>query len=382
MYVISILLTKIVYRIINILNLGAGYTWPGHLVLKIYPGIISEIKNKLPDKVVFVSGTNGKTTTVKLIKHILEKKDMKVMTNSSGANLLNGIVSSVLLASDLGGNFSYEAAVFEVDESTLPPLLKDIRPSILALLNLSRDQLDRHWETDIVLDKWEEAVANLGEDTVLVLDETQDKFEVISRSYKGTISYFNDDRKFLYSTDLKGSFNAKNVNCAILTAEKLGVRKDEAARSLKDFEFAYGRGEMVREFDKNWQILLAKNPESMNQNLNMLLEEGIDQELVLFVLSDNIPDGLDVSWIYDVRPELITKVCKNKEVFVSGKRALDMAVRLRYTGVDVSGQNISENLKNTIEKISDMDSIKNVTVLPNYSSMLEVRNILVGRKIL
>jgi hypothetical protein len=59
-----------------------------------------------------------------------------------------------------------------------------------------------------------------------------------------------------------------------------------------------------------------------------------------------------------------------------------MAVRLRYAGVDVSGKNISENLKNTIEKIFDMDSIKNVTVLPNYSSMLEVRNILVGRKIL
>jgi UDP-N-acetylmuramyl tripeptide synthase len=99
-------------------------------------------------------------------------------------------------------------------------------------------------------------------------------------------------------------------------------------------------------------------------------------------LNDLIPDGHDVSWIYDTNQELIFKVCANKEVFVSGLRNYDMAIRIGYAGVAVKESNTTSNINNVVKQICAQNEITNVLVLPNYSAMLQVRKILVGRKIL
>jgi len=382
MYVLSIIITKIISKLINVLNLGSGHTWPGHLVLKIYPEVIGSIKQRLPEKIIYISGTNGKTTTSKLIRHLAEKQNMKVLHNDTGANLLNGVVSSVLLNSGFMGDLDFDLAVFELDEFTLPKMMEEIAPGILVLLNLSRDQLDRHWEIDVVVDKWEEAVEGLPEETALILDKGQSSFESIAEKHKGEVLFFNNDTKNLSHTNLIGSFNAKNVNCALLVAEKLGISKDRARESLKDFEYAYGRGEKLVYKQKEWKILLAKNPESLNQNLKLLLEGTTTYDSIFYILNDNIPDGLDVSWIYDADPRLIRKASEHKEVYVAGVRALDMAVRLQYAGVKVKKEAVQEDLKEAIRKVVANDETKKIVILPNYSAMLEFRKIVLGKSIL
>lgn len=382
MYIISILISKFTNFIIKLLKLGSGYTWPGNIVLEIYPKVLEKINIKLPSEVVFVSGTNGKTTTVKLIKHILESQGARVLSNGSGANLINGVVSTVLLNSDMRGRIPYDIAVFELDELNLPKIMEYIKPKILVLLNLSRDQLDRYWEKDVIFDKWVNAVSNINSDTTLILDKNQPEFIDLAKEHQGKTHYFDEDLSVLSGTNLIGNFNAKNVNCALLVSEKLGVDRDISQASLKEFNFAYGRGEIINYKDKVFQIFLAKNPESLNQNLKLINDGDIEFDTILYILNDNIPDGKDVSWIYDVDPTLINNVNTNREIFVSGKRALDMAVRLHYAQTKLLQENIKSNYKDIIKKIASDQNIKRVAVLPNYSAMLEFRKEVVGRKIL
>ncbi len=128
MYIISITFAKIIYWFIKLFNIGAGFTWPGHFVLKMNPRILKEISKRLPDKVVLISGTNGKTTTAKLATHILRRSGYKVLHNDTGANLLNGIVSTALLNSDYRGELNFDYTVFELDEFTLPRIMQEVRP--------------------------------------------------------------------------------------------------------------------------------------------------------------------------------------------------------------------------------------------------------------
>ncbi len=382
MYIISIIFTKIVNKVITTFRLGSGNTWPGHLVLKLNPYIWKDIKKSLPERVAFITGTNGKTTTSKMLRHILEKQGMHVLHNETGANLLNGVVSSILLHSDLRGSLPYEAAVFELDEFTLPVLIKHIKPQVVAFLNLSRDQLDRHWELDVVLEKWQKVVRHMSHEQGLILDRTVSNLRLLAESFSGETSFFDDDLQILSGTGLKGDFNAKNANCALILAEKLGVPGPEAEKSLQDFAYAYGRGEKTLYADRNWQILLAKNPESMNQNLKLIQAENSSTDTILYILNDNIPDGLDVSWIYDIDPKQLRAASRSKKVYVSGKRALDMAIRLQYSGVDVVKENVSSNLREVVNKMIGDGHVRKILVLPNYSAMLAIRKILVGRKIL
>lgn len=379
---LSLYLAKIVNTLIKILHLGSGFTWPGHIALTIFPDILKSSKFKFPYGVVLISGTNGKTTTSKLLTHILNYSGLKVVHNKTGANLLNGIVSEILLSMDLFGNHNSDIGVFEVDENNLPLILNYIDPSVLVLLNLSRDQLDRYGEVDLILERWMSSVKNLKNDTELVIDGTQSYFNPIIESFKGETTRFDDTADYVSMTSLLGKFNAKNVNAAVFTSMLIGIDEDVIVESLGDFTSAYGRGELVEYAEKEFQILLAKNPASFNNNLEALVEENISCDAVWIILNDNIPDGRDVSWIYDINPVLLEKAFSDKAVYISGTRSLDMAIRLQYAGVTVMQENIFMKDSALLQKLISQDPIENIVVLPNYSAMLNVRNILVGRKIL
>ena len=100
--------------------MGAGYTWPGHVALTLYPTLFSSTKLRFPKGIVFISGTNGKTTTAKLLTHFLNANGLKVTHNNTGANLVNGIASAILLDMNWRGNLTSERLGFVIYQLMLP----------------------------------------------------------------------------------------------------------------------------------------------------------------------------------------------------------------------------------------------------------------------
>jgi lipid II isoglutaminyl synthase (glutamine-hydrolysing) len=375
MLYITILITRLTSFFISVLNLGEGYTWPGHIALKLYPRLLKSKAIDYPKGIVLISGTNGKTTTSKILTHLLECADLKVVHNKTGANLTNGIVSTILLDMNLFGKVQSDVGVFEVDEFSLPGVLAALNPKILILLNLSRDQLDRYGEVDIILDRWKDAIKEVSK-TTLILDSDQARLREIV--FDGQIKTFDSDPELLEKTSLHGPFNAKNVNACAVAARIFGLSEEQIYHGLETFEAAYGRGEVLEYGNKSFRVLLSKNPASFNLNLEVVASGSLSGMALLFIFNDNIPDGRDVSWIYDINAKKLREACKNKEVFVTGKRYLDMAIRLKYAGIKIKEKNINGNMKTVLNKINSSE----VIVLPNYSAMLEFRKLITGKGIL
>ena len=131
---------------------GGGTTLPGKVLWKVDPGAVDALAARLPDGVVVISATNGKTTTTAMAAEILGE-GRPLAWNRAGANLLSGIASALVAGrrATLG--------LFEVDEGALPETLERTRPRVVALGNLFRDQLDRYGELELVAERWRAAVA-------------------------------------------------------------------------------------------------------------------------------------------------------------------------------------------------------------------------------
>lgn len=414
--------TKLISQTSKVLGLGHGSTWPGHIALSLDKNIIKNVLQKSECKVVIVAGTNGKTTTVKMIETILAASGHKVFHNESGANLLNGIASSIILNTNSAGKLKQDFAVFEVDEASLPLVLKEITPDTLVVLNLFRDQLDRYGEVNIVFDMWQKALKNLSSKTTLVLNADDPRVFYLSnvsdkKSYffgldknsldvddardstlcpkcgknlifsRRTFSHLgvwrckscglarkDPDLDRLSSYPLDGTYNKYNTLAAVLASRVLGVKDPE--RYLKDFRPAFGRQEEIVYSGKTFKIFLSKNPTSFNQSLETIMQKR--PQSLLFILNDRVPDGRDVSWIWDTNIE--KHDFSKTEVFVSGDRVYDMAVRLKYGLYDENSRPF-EDLQEAVETCAKSKG-DIAYVLPTYSGMLDVRKILKGKKIL
>ncbi len=440
---------KLLSRTSKILNLGAGGTWPGELALKFDPTIVSDLAKQL-DTIVLVAGTNGKTTTAKMVATILELKvkslpssraqvegKLKVIHNETGANLLNGISSELIKHTDFSGKLTSNTAVFEIDENSLPLTLKEFTPTIVILLNLFRDQLDRYGEVDLIAEKWLEALKKLPSSTTVIINADDPHLAYIGSKLKAEVLYFGlGDKQFflphvpyavdtvycpncgkrlviegyylshlsewkcakcnlvhpgnnLRATDvaspLIGIYNIYNTLAATLTGLSLKIPTDKIHTTLSSFTPAFGRQEEFEIDGKKVKILLSKNPAGFTASLSTVLNQH--PKAILLVLNDRIPDGRDVSWIWDVDFEMIPD---DVAVVVSGDRVYDMAVRMKYARVEngewkvESGKiKICESVKDAIEKgLKEISDGETLYVLPTYSAMLEVRKILSGRKIL
>lgn len=414
--------TKLVSKTSKALGLGHGSTWPGHIALKLDKNIIKKILKDSGCKVIVIAGTNGKTTTSKMLETILSKSGHKVFHNASGANLVNGIASSMILSTDASGKLNKDFAVFEVDEASLPVVLKELTPDVLVILNLFRDQLDRYGEVNTISDKWQSAVKSLTDKTTLVLNTDDPRIFYLSKISKKKVYFFGLDKetgvedeaqdtsfcpkcgkKLLFSSrvfshlgkweckncglkrsqsdieklesyPLDGTYNEYNTLASVLTAKILGVDKPE--QYLKDFQPAFGRQEEISYKGKTFKIFLSKNPTSFNQSLQTIMKEK--PKSILFLLNDRIPDGRDVSWIWDT--DIEKHDFSGVDVSISGDRVYDMAVRLKYALAKETAKTY-ESLENAIEELASSKA-KIIHILPTYSAMLEVRKVLKGQKIL
>ncbi|MCL4338946.1 MurT ligase domain-containing protein [Patescibacteria group bacterium] len=439
-----ILIGKIIRFISKSLNLGNGGTWPGEIALTFNDRILEHFVSQVEKGVIIVAGTNGKTTTSLMIRKFLEKsgKDVKVVHNQSGANIENGLVSAFISQSSAKGRIYAKWAVLEVDENVLPVVLPKInrcldakKKIIVVLLNLFRDQLDRYGEVDLIARKWQNVLAHQSkkENTTLILNADDPLVAYIGGKTKARSIYFGLDKPEVYlktyehATDsiycpscgqkldyegvyfshlgkwsckncglhrpavksdvltfpLAGIYNLYNSQAAYWAAIEAGVGTDILKSvAVSDFMPAFGRQEEIEYKGKKIKIFLAKNPAGFNAALRTVIDLRLHN--ILLVLNDRIPDGRDVSWIWDVDFEMIPgKV----QITVSGDRAYDVGLRIKYTSEKVQTANIKcqieENLERAINSSTARTAKSDVLyVFATYSAMLEVRKILTGRKIL
>jgi lipid II isoglutaminyl synthase (glutamine-hydrolysing) len=169
---------------------GGGTTLPGKLLTSVDRGAVDRLAARLPNGSVLVSATNGKTTTTAMVATILRGR---LAYNHSGANLLSG-VASTLLASP-----GAELGLFEVDEAALPEVARRVRPRIVALGNLFRDQLDRYGELELVADRWRAAIAELP-DALLVVNADDPLLAELASGHERTVTYGLDDPRHARGT--------------------------------------------------------------------------------------------------------------------------------------------------------------------------------------
>jgi lipid II isoglutaminyl synthase (glutamine-hydrolysing) len=160
---LEILLARATGGLSRLAGTGGGTTVPGKLLWKLDPSAVDELARRLPLGSALVSATNGKTTTAAMAAGILRGK-LRLAHNSSGANLVSGVASTLLAARDA------ELGLFEVDEAALPEVARRLRPRAVCLGNLFRDQLDRYGELELVAGRWRGAVQELPTDSALVVN--------------------------------------------------------------------------------------------------------------------------------------------------------------------------------------------------------------------
>ena len=420
--------------------LKGGSTFPGTVALKFDRKILSTVAKDY--KVILVTGTNGKTTTTSMITNIFKNKGYRVITNNTGANLFRGIVSCFIDNYKFSKSNKGSYAIIEVDEANLKFVTDYITPEIITITNLFRDQLDRYGEVYTTLEKILEGVHKVpsstlvlnGDDSLFgVLDVKNPKVyygfsnpindnntidinadakfcKVCKAPYKYNFVTYNHLGDYYCSEcgykrpELKykmegiidqtpssssviingnevtisqsGIYNIYNGLCAYSIASESGIENDIIASSLGKVDSSFGRQEKIQIEDKNVQIILVKNPAGYNQALDTLCLNK-ESFSTLFMLNDNYADGRDVSWIWDVNFEKLSSL-PIEDVFISGIRLYDMAVRLKTAGLKEESFIIEEDYEKLTEKLKASKS-NNIYILATYTAMINYRKFLYSK---
>ncbi|MEH2169036.1 MAG: Mur ligase family protein [Nostoc sp.] len=430
----AVSVAKSVTFIVRSLRLGAASVLPGSIARRIEPRLLQLLSQQVKNGVILIAGTNGKTTTALLLCTILERKGFRITHNSTGANLENGLMTALLESTNLLGTLNTDYAILEVDENIVPRVLTPLQPRIILCLNLFRDQLDRYGEVDTISKRWTKVISTLPAETVVIpnaddptlsnlgqqlpqrvlffgLNEPKHYLEAIphavdsiycprcghSLDYKGVyLSHLGDftcpkcgfskSKPTLESNEwsqiLVGLYNKYNTLAAATAAIDLGVDEATIRATINNFQAAFGRAEDLVINGKRVRILLSKNPVGTNETIRVVTQST--DKTTLLVLNDRTPDGTDVSWIWDVDTEKLVE--RGGTLIVSGDRVYDMALRLRYSQKSPeSNLNliVEEDLRQAIATaLEHTPENETLHILPTYSAMLEVREVLTGRKIL
>ncbi len=435
---LAVLVAKTVPPIIRKLGLGAGSVLPGEIARRLHPNFLALLCEQVREGVILIVGTNGKTTTSLLLRTILEENGAIVTHNATGANLINGLITALLSDTNLLGKLNADYAILEVDENIFPLIVKPCEPKIILGLNLFRDQLDRYGEVDTISEKWQQAITPLPDYTTVILNADDPTLCYLGTNLPQKILFFGLSEPELYleeiphavdsiycpacgasldyqgvylshlgdydcpscsfikaklnirSSDwgqiLVGIYNKYNTLAAALASQELNIPISQIETTIKNFRAAFGRAEELNVNGKAVRILLSKNPVGMNETIrtvNEIKQQGKAQATLL-VLNDRTPDGTDVSWIWDVDTEQL--VSQGGTLIISGDRVYDLALRIQYSQQTLNDDQlnliIKDNLKDAVDTaLNHTAPDETLHILPTYSAMLEVRQLLTGRKI-
>lgn len=394
---------------------GGGSALPGLIIEKIDPDFTKDILNSLPQGVVIVSGTNGKTTTTKMVVELLESQGLKVFTNRTGSNFARGVTAAILGDIDYKGNLDADIAVLELDEAHAVKFVDIIPPKYSLLLNVMRDQLDRFGEIDTTA-RMLEHIAKATSHTVVLNREDQRVSAIADKLDTHTkVEYFglhpdlrssfpndddihndrhlptelnadvtleaienNDEATFKFdnktvSTKLKltGVYNVYNAAAALaLVRSIVTVNYNEKAllKALSEITPAFGRGEKLFVHGQPLELVLVKNPGGFRLALKSFSPKDW---ATMIAINDNYADGRDMSWLWDVdfASLKITGVDQ-----VSGSRAYDMALRLQYDEIEVS--HVETSLKAALDNFLHDNPEQPKRIYCTYTAMLKIRHLL------
>ncbi|MGB3495864.1 MAG: MurT ligase domain-containing protein [Elainellaceae cyanobacterium] len=422
-----LVLAKSLIAILKASKRGSGTALPGYLVGKYFPFTFKLLIRQIPN-IITITGTNGKTTSQTMLDAVLSQQEgVKILRNSAGANLSQGILSELIKQTDLLGNLHFTHAILEVEEATLPRIATLLRPTVIAVTNLYRDQLDAYGETDMTEKLIRDGIAQCPTARVVVNGDdprtsrlTQGlpnptHYVSLPEAYAKTLPYEGDFRGSQHlhenvlraedihinadlTTDLvatgdldgkaiqpihfniksPGFFHVYNALTTLTIAKLLNVSDDQIRQGFQQFTPAFGRGEvLVREQAGkrvSYRVLLVKNPASFSLSLDLI--KTVPQLKVIFAINDNTADSKDVSWLWDSQLEYLNQATIDW-VICTGIRAKDMQVRLKYAFDDRTSSDrtqVNESIKQAIaqafDRAQDGDTIY---VLPTYTAMLEFR---------
>ena len=402
------LVGKLVRQVVKLR--GGGSAYPGRIALLIEPMLLERTLSGFPLGIALVSGSNGKSTTTSLTVATLESQGLKVFTNSSGSNMPRGIGSAIVNSANFSGKIAADVAVIEVDEGYAKQIAKQLVPNWFVLTNVQIDQLNRFYEPDRVFEMLLES-ASFATDGVLVNGTDTNLIELASRldsvpvfqvdasskalSYwpKGALAApifgtqsgkrsipvlatIKDEVDGVATLEIAGHeisvlMPGKGLHFAIASALAISLtiqltesRFDDskASAAIKAQPTVYGRGEVTSYKGTSFQIMMMKNPPSMQANLVAMGKPDCN---IWIAVDEGTPD---TSWIYDIDFSNISTV----EV-VSGSMSWHLALRLRYAGISVN--NVIPDSKLALQKYVDYLSTAGQPgiLLSNYEQMMFVR---------
>ncbi|CAN5382432.1 Mur ligase family protein [soil metagenome] len=394
---------------------GGGSAIPGTVALRIAPHFLEDTISRIPLGVVAVSGSNGKSTTTNMLAAILREHGLKVFTNPSGGNLPQGIASSVLSSVSVSGVLDADIAILEVDEGYGPKITKLLKPTTVLLLNIQIDQLNRYHEPERVVRMLEEVAGSATQS--LVLNRDDNHLVDLDARLSGTraVSFFGASPDLIaasaHGVASADRFGGDHVNAgereAEVTVTDLGESqavlaidgRDVAVRlparglhyaldaagaaatarailgdrfhpslvtaALNELSTVYGRGELLYVGTEAIEIIMMKNPASLQLNLDSL-ESAPEQ--VFMAVDEGTPDP---SWIYDIDLSALDHVD-----VITGSKAWQFAVRFGYANIPVG--TVELNIRAAIKQFLALPqpTTGRKTMILNYEQMMLIRKIL------
>lgn len=442
--ILAILLCKALRLVSRLLHRG-GTAMPGRWALKLCPNLLELLAKDV--KSVAITGTNGKTTSARMIEQAFLEKGLNYFANRSGANLISGITTEFVMNATLTGKPLKEYAVIECDEAAARKVFSQLKPRVVVVTNLFRDQLDRYGEVTHTLENIRVAMqgapeavlclnadcsltASLADDlpnrviyfgidqgaapsrpkpeisdaTHCIRCKTEYEYDYISYGHLGgfrcpkcgyrrhkadfAVTDITEQRadgstvvmdiqgtKRIVNVNLPAMYNIYNAVGAVTAAVEMGLDADTAVKALADFQCGFGRMEQFRLGKAGARMMLVKNPAGCNQVIEFL--ENIKEKFILVVcLNDRGADGTDVSWIWDADFEGLTTLGSYlDQVIVSGDRAGDMRVRIKYAGIPDEHISMQRNYEELVRWIEKQELP--VFIMPTYTAMLELRQVVI-----
>ena len=407
-----------------------GSSLPGKVAHAIDPNILKSLAENYD--VIIVSGTNGKTLTTSLIVQLLKQKYPNILTNPTGANLTQGIVSTFLNHSPKTGEKNI--AVLEVDEATIRHITPYIEPKLFVFTNIFRDQMDRFGEIyttyQLMLDgaafapsatilangdapifnsvdtpnpreyfgfnnaEDSEMMAHYNTDGVLcphcqsILHYKSITYSNLGKYYCPKCDFKRPELNYAvtalnelsltgssfdidgtsFSIPIAGLYNIYNALAAYSAAKFFGLSTEEIQEGFSKAQRVFGRQETFDVEDKEVMLNLIKNPVGFNQIVQLLSYEKESFSLGV-LLNDNPADGQDMSWIWDGDFEGLHAL-NSVDTAISGIRVEDLSVRMEVAGFE--NMKVFKTNAELIDWIRKAPTNK-VNVLATYTALLDLR---------